>query len=77
MLAVTLILPASREADLKSAIDFARFHQIPLQIVQTNELDDPAYTRNGSDRCFHCKDELFEVMSRICESMDFTTWLTA
>ncbi|SDO88112.1 uncharacterized protein SAMN04515671_2220 [Nakamurella panacisegetis] len=27
--------------------------------VQTHEGDNDAYRRNGPDRCFHCKDELF------------------
>lgn len=27
--------------------------------IETHEQDNPAYTANGPDRCFHCKDELF------------------
>jgi uncharacterized protein len=71
MLAVLADSPSLARLDLKSAIDFAQHHRIPLKIVQTNELEDPAYTRNGGDRCFHCKDELFQVMSRICDSLGF------
>jgi len=65
MLAVIADSPSLARADLKSAIEFAELHQIPLHIVQTNELEDAAYVRNDSDRCFRCKDELFSVMSSV------------
>jgi pyridinium-3,5-biscarboxylic acid mononucleotide sulfurtransferase len=65
MLAVIADSPSLARADLQSAIDFAAAHTIPLRILQTNELADPDYVRNSGDRCFHCKDELFDVMSTI------------
>lgn len=65
MLAVIADSPSLARADLNSAIDFATAHAIPLRIVQTNELAEPNYVRNSGDRCFHCKDELFRVMSTI------------
>src|SRR5580698_6484823 len=68
MLAVIADSPSLARADLKSAIDFAATHSIPLRIVQTNELADPDYVRNGGDRCFHCKDELFQFMATLCDS---------
>jgi uncharacterized protein len=34
-------------------------------VVETNELDLPAYRANVGDRCFHCRTELFDVLSRI------------
>lgn len=30
--------------------------------VHTREIDRPEYRRNAPDRCFHCKDELFDVL---------------
>jgi uncharacterized protein len=67
MLAVIADSPSLARADLNSAIDFATTHAIPLRIVKTHELEAPDYVRNSSDRCFHCKDELFRVMSAIRE----------
>jgi uncharacterized protein len=29
------------------------------RVVHTGELEDPAYARNDTDRCYHCKTELF------------------
>jgi pyridinium-3,5-biscarboxylic acid mononucleotide sulfurtransferase len=68
MLAVIADSPSLARADLKCAVDFAATHSIPLRIVQTNELADPDYVRNNGDRCFHCKDELFQVMTALCNS---------
>jgi len=67
MLAVIADSPSLARADLKSAITFASSHSIPLRIIKNNELADPDYVRNDSTRCFHCKDELFDVMSTIQE----------
>jgi uncharacterized protein len=47
---------------LEEALGFAREHKIPIEVVQTRELENPDYVRNDSSRCFHCKDELFTVL---------------
>ena len=44
------------------AIAFAAQHGIPVEIISTGELENPDYARNDSQRCFHCKNELFTVM---------------
>ncbi len=49
-------------AELAAALAFAADHNIPIQILQTNELENPDYQRNDAQRCFHCKDELFTQM---------------
>ena len=51
-----------REA-LQTALGFAREHDIPCEVIATREMENPAYRRNASDRCFHCKDELFQLMA--------------
>jgi uncharacterized protein len=35
------------------------------EVVRTRELDRPEYARNSSDRCFHCKEELFTRLEPI------------
>jgi pyridinium-3,5-biscarboxylic acid mononucleotide sulfurtransferase len=47
---------------LEDALGFARERQIPVEVVETRELENPAYVRNDAMRCFHCKDELFTVL---------------
>jgi uncharacterized protein len=51
-------------AELAAALAFTAEHNIPTQILQTNELDSPDYQRNDARRCFHCKDELFTQMEQ-------------
>ena len=54
-------------------IAFAREHSVPLRILQTTEIDDPAYIRNDSARCFHCKDTLFRAMNQLAEEVGIPT----
>jgi uncharacterized protein len=62
MLAVIADSPSLARTHLHDAVELAREHGIPLEIVTTTELDREEYVRNDSSRCFHCKDELFMVM---------------
>ncbi|HZY61919.1 MAG TPA: ATP-dependent sacrificial sulfur transferase LarE [Edaphobacter sp.] len=62
MLAVIADSPSLPRTELAAALAFAGDLGIPIHILTTNELEDPAYQRNNSQRCFHCKDELFTRM---------------
>jgi uncharacterized protein len=62
MLAVVADSPSLARTHLQEALAFARDHKIPVAVVETNELENPAYRRNDAMRCFHCKDELFTVL---------------
>ncbi len=67
MLAVLADSPSLAEFQKRDAIRFARDFDIPLEIIGTREFENPDYTKNAPDRCFHCKDELFgklEAMAR-------------
>lgn len=35
------------------------------EVVETNELSDPAYQANRGDRCYHCKNELFQRVGQL------------
>jgi uncharacterized protein len=50
---------------------FVRESGIPVEVVATQELENPAYVRNDAMRCFHCKDELFSVLERYREARGF------
>ncbi len=71
MLAVIADSPSLARFQLKDAIAFAREHQIPVEVLQTNEFDRPDYVKNDARRCFHCKDELFTVMESFGSGRDF------
>ena len=71
MLAVIADSPSLARFQLADAVAFAREQSIPLEVIQTHELQRAEYTRNDSSRCFHCKDELFTVMESIAKSRGF------
>jgi pyridinium-3,5-biscarboxylic acid mononucleotide sulfurtransferase len=71
MLAVIADSPSLPRKELAAALAFASEHCIPIQILQTSELDDPNYARNDRNRCFHCKDELFSRMEATRQELNF------
>ncbi len=71
MLAVLADSPSLARRHLADAVAFAKRHNIPLQIIETAELENPDYARNDTQRCFHCKNELFTVMSAARERLGF------
>ncbi len=71
MLAVIADSASLARAHLEDALAFAREREIPLEVVETQELENPAYTRNDAMRCFHCKEELFTILERYREARGF------
>jgi uncharacterized protein len=65
MLAVIADSPSLARTHLADALAFANEQGIPVEVVATSELDRPEYARNDGQRCFHCKDELFDVMENL------------
>jgi len=71
MLAVLADSPSLARRDMEQAKTFAESQGIPLQVIRTEELDNPEYQRNDASRCFHCKTELFEGMKRLGAELGF------
>ncbi|HEU4354431.1 MAG TPA: ATP-dependent sacrificial sulfur transferase LarE [Actinomycetota bacterium] len=65
--AVTAVSPALASGELDSARAVARTIGIEHQVVATDELSREGYRRNGRDRCYHCKVELYEVLDAVAE----------
>lgn len=40
------------------------------QVIQTDELNDPNYQKNNPDRCFFCKDELYNKLESLAVERD-------
>ena len=72
MLAVLADSASLARRDLEQACEFALAHGIPLQVVATEELENPDYAKNDANRCFHCKDELFTTMKALGEKLEFS-----
>lgn len=71
MLAVIADSPSLARFQLEDARAFARENNFPLKVVQTAEFERAEYVQNDRSRCFHCKDELFAVMHKFAEELDF------
>lgn len=71
MLAVIADSPSLPRAELEAALTFTSEQGIPTHTLHTAELENPDYVRNDSQRCFHCKDELFTVMERARAELGF------
>src|ERR1700704_6568569 len=57
--------PAYPEAEQEEARALARKLGARLVEVSTGEVELEAYRRNNPDRCFHCKEELFETLEPV------------
>ncbi|MBI1247460.1 ATP-dependent sacrificial sulfur transferase LarE [bacterium] len=64
-LAVTAKSPSVAERDLQIAKEVAEAIGIRHEVIETSELDRPGYVANASDRCFHCKTELYDHLGLI------------
>jgi uncharacterized protein len=71
MLAVLADSPSLARRDFEQACAFARAQQMPLRVIETGELERPEYQRNDANRCFHCKDTLFEAMEALAPKLGF------
>jgi pyridinium-3,5-biscarboxylic acid mononucleotide sulfurtransferase len=60
--AATGVSPSLPEAELADARALAAQLGARHLCVPTHEGEVPGYLRNGPDRCFFCKDELFQVL---------------
>jgi uncharacterized protein len=70
VIAASESLPASELAD---ALAVASNRDIPVRVVETREMEREGYRRNGSDRCYHCKTELFEQLGDLAVTEGWRT----
>ena len=63
--AVLASSPAYPESEQEEARMLARSLGARLVEVSTNEVELEAYQRNNPDRCFHCKEELFDTLEPV------------
>ena len=71
MLAVIADSPSLAREHLQAALDFAGQFGIPLQVLKTDEMENPDYVKNDAQRCFHCKSELFTKMEETRVQLGF------
>ena len=75
-LAVTAVSPALAEGELDGARSVAETIGIAHETVTTDELRREGYRRNDRDRCYHCKTELYDVLSALASRRGFAVLLS-
>ena len=59
--ALTSVSPTNPEADTAQAVSLARRLGVRHVLVPSNELEVPGYAANPIDRCYLCKNRLYEI----------------
>ncbi|WFB34435.1 ATP-dependent sacrificial sulfur transferase LarE [Kiritimatiellota bacterium B12222] len=67
--AVISASPSLKLSDLDQAKDFARENGISLQIIETKEMLNPDYVLNPVNRCFFCKQTLYQELEALASEL--------
>lgn len=74
-LCVTAMSPSYPSFQLQETRDFAARYQLRHLEIQSEELDNPAYRENASNRCYFCKSDLFSKLQTVAEERGFNAIL--
>jgi len=75
VIAVTAISPSLPSSELQEAKKLAAKLNVNQIIIRTDELEDPNYTSNPSNRCYFCKKELSQKLIVLAEKLGINTIL--
>ncbi|HEY7533993.1 MAG TPA: ATP-dependent sacrificial sulfur transferase LarE, partial [Nitrospiraceae bacterium] len=70
-LAVTAVSPTFPESELEQATKVAAEIGARHEIIETDQLQIPAFVQNDATRCFHCKTDLYQLLAELRESRSF------
>jgi pyridinium-3,5-biscarboxylic acid mononucleotide sulfurtransferase len=70
-LAITALSASFSAHDREQAEQFVRATAIRHEFIETGEFENPLYVANNADRCYFCKDELFDRMETIASERNF------
>lgn len=69
--AVTARSPSYPEREMEEARSFCEVRGIRHLIIDSQEVANPQYAENPSNRCYFCKSELFEICDRLVAERGF------
>jgi uncharacterized protein len=72
-IAVTAVSPALATGELDGARNVAAAIGIRHRAITTDELARAGYRRNGPDRCYHCKTELYDRLADLAREEGYAT----
>ncbi|MBI3089412.1 MAG: ATP-dependent sacrificial sulfur transferase LarE [Candidatus Tectomicrobia bacterium] len=64
-LAVTAVSPSYPSSERQESAALARRLGIAHRCIETREMENPSYTANAPNRCYHCKSELYEALTAL------------
>jgi uncharacterized protein len=70
-IAVTAVSPSLPQAELEEAQEVAQRIGIKHELVQTDEMANPNYVANPTNRCYFCKSELFTKLNPLADQLGF------
>ena len=62
--ALTAVSQSLASGEREEAEALARSIGIAHRVIETHEFSNPAYLQNASDRCYHCKTELYTQLEK-------------
>ena len=70
-LGVTALSPSFSQHDREQTEAFIRHVGLRHEFIATHEFENSRYVANNSDRCYHCKTELFEQLEKLATARNF------
>ena len=71
--AVTAISPTFPSLEVEEVKRLCAAIGVPLQFVETDQLQIDAFVKNDATRCFHCKTDLYRLLSTLRDAVGFQT----
>jgi uncharacterized protein len=68
--ALTAVSPSLPEREKRDAQRIATQLGVRHELVESQEIHNPSYAANPSNRCFHCKSELYAITTRVCAQLE-------
>ena len=69
-IAVTANSPSLPPSSLREAVELARERGFNHLVIDTHEVERADYQANDPNRCFFCKEELYETLAKLPEAED-------
>jgi len=73
VLSVIADSPSLPRRELSEALVIAEQFGFPVRVIETQEMADANYTANPSNRCYFCKSELFDELTKIAKTEGWQT----
>ena len=72
-LAITAVSPSFPQRDKREAIELAASWGAKHLLIDSHEFEQPGYVANTPNRCFFCKQELFDILSTVARERGYSS----